>query len=177
MNEPDDLGPAELPSSHQDNTLRGLAEGRGEAEACDPFAEEVAALMHAYLEGAESGSGLLLLEVFLAAARFGVPAPYDAFMELNDALERYRTGECRSLDEALAVHRPSNWKQPAQQAKARKINGMSQISWLWHRGQSLKRQGMGVGQELWQVLGEEFNLSPSRAKDWFYEVERLMKDS
>lgn len=175
MDDREDLGDDDLLNSQGDATLRAPSEYRQAITGEDPFREDVAALMHDYLEGSNPGEGLLLLEVFRLAARYGVPAPYDALVELESILERYRTGECRTLDEAFDVRRPGNWKQPAQVAKSKTCNGMSNISVLWYRAKALQRGGMGTGDELWHALGDEFHVSPSRAKNWYYEIEDILR--
>ncbi len=132
----------------------------------------------ALFEYERTEDGLLLLEVFRRAAQYGIPVPPDAYLALNGVLDRYQSGECKTLDEAFNVKRPQNWKQPATQAK-RQIDrtGMSRIGRLWHRGKELQAAGiMPTDNALWEALAAEFYVSPSRAKNWFYEVEHKQKN-
>ena len=139
----------------------------------DPFMDELDELMDEYYR---SGDVIILLRVFLDAARFGRVPPGEACDELREKLERYNAAECKTLDEALGVQRKKHWKQPAEHAKRGLYRSgslvMSKIGCLWHRAQALKAAGMHTDEGLWEQLGREFNLSPSRARDWYYESKR-----
>lgn len=138
----------------------------------DPFLDVLDSLMNEYWR---SGDGLVLLEVFLEAARFGTPVPILASEELQAKLERYRSAECRTLDEALGVQRPKSWPQPAEKGKREKDRfGMSKIGRLWHRAHALSASGMPFDEGMWEALAGEFDISPSRARDWYYEVDHAM---
>lgn len=136
----------------------------------------------------ETDDGLLLLEVFRRAAQYGIPAPPGAYLALTEILERYHSGECRTLDEAFNVKRPPNWKQSAHREKRAVIRwrfpelkykyppGVSKIGRLWLRAKDMQAEGMPTDAALWEALAGEFHVSASRAKEWFYEVERRRKE-
>lgn len=140
----------------------------------DPILEALDSLMHEYWR---SGDGLVLLQIFLDAARYGRPAPSLAIDALREKLERYRSAECRTLDEALGVQRPKSWKLPAEKGKREKDHfGISKIGRLFLRAQALRATGMPVDEGLWEALADEFAVSPSRARDWYYEAVRAQSD-
>jgi len=133
-----------------------------------------------YQDYEDTDDGLLLLKVFYRAAQYGIPAPYDACLALKQILDRYDSGECRTLDEAFNVARPPHWKQPPIMEKNRVGFGpggaFTKAGWLWHRAESLRREGMSIGGDLFAILAEEFNVSESRARDWYYEVSNNLKN-
>lgn len=148
--------------------------------------DDVQEAMDQYEED-QAGNGLLLLEVFRRAAQYRVPVPTDAYLALNEVLERYHSGECKTLDEAFNVKRPPNWKQSAHREKRSFLRwqssdlryksppGVSKIGRLWLRAKDLQAEGMPTDGALWEALAAEFHVSPARAREWFYEVERLNK--
>ncbi len=131
----------------------------------------------------ETGDGLLLLEVFRRAAQYGIPAPPGAYLALKETIERYHSGECKTLDEAFNVKRPPNWKQSAHREKrsflrwqhSKRPPGVSKIGRLWLRAKDMQAEGMPTDAALWEALADEFHVSASRAKEWFYEVESRRK--
>lgn len=143
----------------------------------DPFDDDVLAEFDEY---EETGNGLTLLQVFRRSAQYGIPAPYPAYRALTDILESYHSGEARTLDEAFNVKRPRNWNQSAARersgrSKVQAIPGMSKISCLWYRAQALHADGMKKDGALWDALASEFHVSPSRAQQWYYEIEGIVK--
>lgn len=143
----------------------------------DPFEEDV---NEAFERFEETGDGLDLLRVLMRAARYGIPAPLGAYWALQEALERYDSAEARTLEEAFKVARPSRWNQSAVRTRIGKsknhgIPGMSKISCLWYRARQLHANGMQKDDALWEILAGEFHISAGLAKNWFYEIEDIMK--
>ncbi|HRQ66396.1 MAG TPA: hypothetical protein PKZ76_16290 [Xanthomonadaceae bacterium] len=150
----------------------------------NPFEEDVHEAFECF---EETDDGLLLLEVFRRAAQYGIPAPTGAYLALKEILERYHSGECRTLDEAFNVTRPSNWKQSAHRRKRSFLRwqhsdlkyklppGVSMIGRLWLRAKDMQAEGMPTDAALWEALAAEFHVSASRAKEWFYQVENCRK--
>lgn len=143
----------------------------------NPFEEDV---HEAFERFEETGNGLDLLRALMRAAQYGIPAPHGAYWALREALERYDSAEARTLDEALKVSRPYRWNQSAVrsrigQGKNHGIPGMSKISCLWYRARELHAKGTPKDNGLWETLGTEFHVSAGTAKEWFYEIEDIMK--
>lgn len=147
--------------------------------AMNAFEEDV---QDAFERFEETGNGLDLLRTLMRAAQYGIPAPYEAYWALREALERYESAESRTLDDALKVSRPARWNQSAEKerigrGKCHGIPGMSRISCLWYRARALHAEGMKKDDALWETLADEFHVSAGRAKQWFYEIEAITKAS
>lgn len=164
---------------HKDDDLQGT----------DIFEREV---LEALDDFELTGDGLHLLEALRRLCQYRIAAPVDLYLALKEVLERYHSGSASTLDEAFNVSRPRYRNGPAERSKRAKAPltssdedksrfkwlstpGIPKIVRLFKRAEELSRSGIPIDQGLWDTLADEFHISPSRARDWYYEAKALIK--
>lgn len=134
--------------------------------------------LQAYLESDDDG--LLLLEVIRRAGQYQLPIPDEAHSALSRALVRYHDAESRTLDEALNVSRPKGWSKPAARKRSRmQPLGLSTGTEVYFAALRLHADhGLPLSKdgELWERVGQQFNLSPATAFEIYHEARRLVDE-
>ncbi|HQT01145.1 MAG: hypothetical protein B7Y26_13490 [Hydrogenophilales bacterium 16-64-46] len=124
----------------------------------------------------QTKDGQWLLEAIRRSGQYGKPLCARVSEALNGILEKYRSGEARTLDEAFGVSRPGNWSQSAVRARSRKTaTGMSVAGAVWHSVISLHMQGRPIDEALFEEVGEKYGVSWSTARNYYRECKALME--
>lgn len=122
----------------------------------------------------ETGDGLHLLWAIRACAQYKIPMPDCIRRALEDALNRYASGDAWTLDDAFAVSRPKGQHQSTEQFKKRRVNGVSRAFGIYRRVMELHAQGRPIDEELFTLIALEFSISWSTARKYYQEVKREM---
>lgn len=132
---------------------------------------------YAMAEYDKAGDGVWLFEAIRRCGQYGKKLPERVREPFEDALERYRSGEARTLDEAFGVARPKSWPQSKARTMARKSHdGMSLAGKVYlavvirHRDQKKP-----IGEELFQEVAAEHNISWPTARNYYLEVKAIIK--
>ncbi len=118
-----------------------------------------------------SGNGEKLLDAIRRCGQYGMPIPNLIHREFSDCLEKYVSGESRTLDDAFSVKRKKGWNQNAQKLASKQI-GAQKIS---RAGsvclETLKRSkaGEAIDMELFESIAAKFGISGSTARKYWRE--------
>lgn len=124
----------------------------------------------------QTQDGLWLLEAIRRSIQYGKPIQERVRTLFENALEKYRSSEARTLDEAFGVSRPKSWSQTSAKMKARKArNGYMTTAGAIYQSVVIRRsQGRAVDEELFAEIGIEHNVSWSTARKYYQEVKKMI---
>ena len=87
-----------------------------------------------------------LIAALSIAGAAGVPAPEWAASALSQALQAWRHGEYRTIDEALGVQRPKGWRKPLYAHRFATL--------AWQKGSEMVRAGRARDESFKEELAE-----------------------
>lgn len=136
--------PAELPLSHLDWVRERIESSRLKYESTNDRS--------------------VILDCIYFCGFEGIPLPDWLCTALTDALRDYQSGEREDLGAAFDMTRPKHWNQGAhRRAWYLKIDVFGRID-------DLHRADESIGEELFEKVGKEFNISGSTARNYYYDI-------
>lgn len=140
----------------------------------DVFDEDIEAAM---LEFDKSHDGMWIFEAIRRCNQYGRLMPERVRNPFEDALDRYRTAEARTLDEAFGVARPKGWSQSAARSRSRKTGlGISTAAAIYHSIVGATRRGRAIDDGLYEEVGSKHGVSGSTARNYYREIKALLED-
>ena len=125
----------------------------------------------AFTEYMLTGNGAKLLETIRRCGQYGMPIAPPIYQEFLACLEKYSSGEARTLDEAFSVSRPKGWSQSAKKLASKQI-GVEKISRAGSvilETQNRRLAGEAIDMELFDSIGTKFGISGSTARKYWRE--------
>lgn len=99
------------------------------------------------------------------AISYGIPLPLWAANAVSDAIQAWSSAAVKTLDEAFGVRRPKNWDQTAARNRHMRADAVvDQVDQL--------RRTKPLAEELFEEVGEQFNVNPATVKRWYYAYRR-----
>ena len=140
----------------------------------DVFADDIE---EAIREFERTQDGMMLFEAMRRCVQYGKPFPDRVWAPFMAAVERYKTADARTLDEAFGVTRAKNLSSPSAQAKARKArHGISTAGSIYLAVVHRNAKGRAIGEELFQEVAAEHQVSWSTARKYYREVKAQLED-
>lgn len=139
----------------------------------DVFDEDIEAAM---LEFDKSNDGTWIFEAIRRCNQYGKIMPERVRKPFEDALERYKTADARTLDEAFGIARPKGWSQSAARSRSRKTGlGISVAAAIYYliAGASLRKRA--IDDELYAEVGAKYGVSGATARNFYREVKALLE--
>lgn len=139
----------------------------------DIFDEDIEAAM---LEFDKSNDGTWIFEAIRRCSQYGKIMPERVRKPFEDALERYKTADARTLDEAFGVARPKGWSQSAARSRSRKTGlGISVASAIYYLIAGASLQKRAIDDELYEEVGAKYGVSGATARNYYREVKALLE--
>lgn len=114
------------------------------------------------------GDKLMLFEAVRRCAQYGISMPDWIRIELESGLTMYHKHEVKDFGDAFGISRGSGYHQNAEKKKSEKAFS------VWKRVQSLHRDGCSIDNELFNLVGKEYAVSGSTARDYYALVKRVL---
>lgn len=139
----------------------------------DVFDEDIEAAM---LEFDKSHDGMWVFEAIRRCNQYGRLMPERVRKPFEEALERYKTAEARTLDEAFGVARPKSWSQSKARTMARKTgHGISVAGVIYRSIVGANLRGVAIDEELYAEVGSKHGVSASTARNYYREIKALLE--
>lgn len=129
----------------------------------------------AHQEYLRTGCGLALLEAIRRCGQYGVPIPRLIYDDYVAVLEKYKSGEARTLDDAFSVSRPESWNQTGARNMSRKVGyGVISVAGSVYQEVMRRPAGVAIDMELFEDIVNKLNLSisASTARKYWQELNK-----
>ena len=123
-------------------------------------------VLEAFAKYQDTDSGIMLLEAVRRCGQYKITMPPLVYDALCTALQRYHTGEARSLDEAFRAKREKSWNQSGH------LNAYRKAWKVFVETRRLHEAGHPIDMELHQIVGEQFAISASTARKYWRQVSK-----
>lgn len=125
--------------------------------------------------------GTWLVAAIETAAIMRVPLPQWCFCALEEAMEKWQSGECREFGEAIGMMRPGHWRQHDHRRRHGSVDGLPRYLRLYKAVKAAHDAGYPLNPpdsprgSAFDVAAQEFAISPKTVETWYYETKRALE--